>query len=77
MVIRNAMISAGTARRRAGSANRSRRYAGLAIDCARPLIESELADALAAAARAMPTSTLDFHERLTRGNVPHPPESFR
>ena len=34
------MIRAGTARRSAGSAVSSRRYAGLAIDCASPLIES-------------------------------------
>ena len=32
IVSRNAMIKAGTARRRAGSAVSSRRYAGLAID---------------------------------------------
>ena len=47
MVTRKATIRAGTARRSAGSANRRRRYAGLAIACARPLIESERADALA------------------------------
>ena len=53
MVTRKAMISAGTARRSTGSAVSSRRYAGLAIDCASPLIESARADALAASARAM------------------------
>ena len=36
MVSRNAMISTGTARRSNGSAVNRRRYAGLAIDCARP-----------------------------------------
>jgi hypothetical protein len=55
MVRRNAMISAGTARRSAGSAISSRRYAGFAMDCASPLIESERVDALAASARAMPS----------------------
>ena len=40
MVARKAMISTGTARRSNGSAVSSRRYAGLAIDCARPLMES-------------------------------------
>ena len=47
MVARKAMIRTGTARRSSGSAVSSRRYAGLAIDCARPLIESGCADALA------------------------------
>src|SRR6476619_6642974 len=59
MVSRNAMINAGTARRNAGSAVSSRRYAGLAIDCANPLIESARADAPAASARAMPRPRLD------------------
>ncbi len=36
MVARNAMMSTGTARRSKGSAVNRRRYAGLAIDCARP-----------------------------------------
>src|ERR1043166_1666296 len=54
MVSRKAMIRAGTARRSAGSAVKRRRYAGLAIDCANPFIESVLADALAASARAIP-----------------------
>src|SRR5262245_55637601 len=53
LVTRKAMIRAGTARRSAGSAVKRRRYAGLAIDCANPLIESELTDALAASARAI------------------------
>ena len=47
------MISAGTARRSAGSAVSRRRYAGLAIDCANPFMESERIDALAASARAI------------------------
>src|SRR5580700_1740002 len=47
------MISAGTARRNAGSAVKRRRYAGLAIDWASPLIESDRIDALAASARAI------------------------
>ena len=53
MVSKKAMISAGTARRSAGSAVSSRRYAGFAIDCARPLMESGRADALANSARAI------------------------
>src|SRR5262245_61724171 len=52
-VTRKAMIRAGTARRRAGSALSKRRYAGPAIDCANPLMESGRADALAASARAI------------------------
>src|SRR5450432_1876599 len=47
------MINAGTARRNAGSAVKRRRYAGLAIDWASPLIESDRIDALAASARAI------------------------
>ena len=53
MVARNAMIRTGTARRRSGSAFSNRRYAGLAMDCARPLMESGCADALAVSARAI------------------------
>src|SRR5712671_7374911 len=53
IVTRNAMINAGTARRKAGSAVKRRRYAGLAIDWASPLIESDRVDALAASARAI------------------------
>ncbi len=48
------MISVGTARRSAGSAVRRLWYAGFAIDCANPLIESDWTHALAACARAMP-----------------------
>src|SRR5437764_11652796 len=55
-VARKALISVGTARRRAGSAVSSRRYAGLAIDWASPLMESERTDACAASARAIPAS---------------------
>src|SRR6202011_4115402 len=47
------MINAGTARRSAGSAVKRRRYAGLAIDWASPLIESDRIDALATSARAI------------------------
>ena len=53
------MMRAGTARRSAGSAVSRRRYAGLAIDCANPLIESARADALAVSARAMLRPRLD------------------
>src|SRR5262245_47757164 len=53
IVTRNAMIRAGTARRNAGSAVSNRRYAGLAIDWASPLMESGRADACAASARAI------------------------
>src|SRR5580704_10355341 len=62
------MISAGTARRNAGSAVKRRRYAGLAIDWASPLIESDRIDALAASARAI--AGLRFE-------VPHQPSSGR
>ena len=48
-----ATMRTGTARRSSGSAVSRRRYAGLAIDCASPLIESERRDALAASARAI------------------------
>jgi hypothetical protein len=54
------MISTGTARRSNGSALSSRRYAGLAIDCARPLMESGCADALATPARAIDGLRSDF-----------------
>src|SRR3569832_727072 len=47
------MMGTGAARRNKGSAVRRRRYAGLAIDCARPLMESLDADALATWARAI------------------------
>src|SRR5215469_12567709 len=56
IVSMKATMRTGTARRSIGSAVRRRRYAGLAIDCAKPLIESERKDALAASARAMPAS---------------------
>jgi hypothetical protein len=48
-----ATMRTGTARRNSGSALNSRRYAGLAMDCASPLIESERKDALAVSARAI------------------------
>src|SRR6266404_6344160 len=54
MVIRKATIRVGTARRSTGSAISCRWYAGFAIDCANPLIESDWTHALAACARAMP-----------------------
>ena len=57
-------MRAGTARRSAGSAVSSRRYAGLAIDCANPLIESARADALAVSARAMPRPRVDDPQNL-------------
>src|SRR5882757_2560759 len=69
------MINAGTARRNAGSAVSSRRYAGFAIDCASPLIESELTDALATSARAMPCLQFGSHH-LHRKDVPHLSESL-
>src|SRR5271156_1071077 len=53
IVSMKAMMRTGTARRSNGSAVSRRRYAGLAIDCANPLIESERRDALAASARAI------------------------
>src|SRR6478672_10257166 len=68
MVRRNAMMRAGTARRNAGSAVSRRRYAGLAMDCARPLIESARADALAISARAMPRPRVDDPLEFTRPN---------
>src|SRR5256885_6150990 len=69
------MINAGTARRNAGSAIRSRRYAGFAIDWASPLIESEFTDALATSARAMPRLRSGPHH-LHRKDVPHLSESL-
>src|SRR5690349_22777512 len=71
IVARKAMMRTGTARRSAGSATRSRRYAGLAIDCARPLIESALGDALARAG-AMPSLPLQVVPATLFGqDVPH------
>src|SRR5262249_14216268 len=72
MVTRNAMMRTGTARRRAGSATRRRRYAGLAIDCARPLIESVPADALARAGAmpGLPIEDCPRHPRVGQ-DVPH------
>src|SRR6476646_8552604 len=75
IVTRKAMISAGTARRSAGSAVSSRRYAGLAIDSASPVIESELTDARATSARAMPRLRSGPHH-LHRKDVPHLSESI-
>src|SRR3984885_8940560 len=56
IVSMKATMRTGTARRSTGSAVNRRRYAGLAIDCAKPLIESDRKDALAISARAMPAS---------------------
>src|SRR5690242_821784 len=70
------MISAGTARRSIGSAMRRRRYVGLAIDCARPLMESERDDALATPARAIDGLRSDFPCH-SRKDVPHQSESAR
>src|SRR5438876_3309689 len=76
MVIRKAMIRVGTARRSAGSATNSRRYAGFAIDCANPLIESDWTHALAACARAMPLAPSEIF--CTRfGSLPAASESQR
>jgi hypothetical protein len=76
IVTRKAMMSAGTARRSAGSAVRRRRYAGLAIDCARPLMESLLTDALAVSTRAMRGPRSDHPDQTSnRKDVPHLPES--
>ena len=78
MVARKAMISTGTARRSSGSAVNSRRYAGLAIDCASPLMESERTDALATSARAMKASVRNFPCHPDRKDVPHRfPNQFR
>ena len=77
MVSRNAMMSAGTARRSAGSAVSSRRYAGLAIDCASPLIESSTdrrARRLGARHGVAPVRIHPDH--LHRKDVPHLPESL-
>src|ERR1035438_6337107 len=72
MVARNAIMSTGTARRNKGSAVNRRRYAGLAIDCARPCMESERADALAAPARAIDGLRSDFFPyHPDRKDVPH------
>src|SRR3954453_8342182 len=71
-VTRKAMISKGTARRSAGSAVSNRRYAGLAIHWAKPLMESARADACAASARAIAAS--DRCPRV-RFDVPHLTES--
>src|ERR1700736_2714771 len=71
------MINAGTARRSAGSAVKRRRYAGLAIDWASPLIESDRIDALAASARAI--AGLRFGSSpptFVRKDVPHLSESL-
>src|SRR3954453_14169153 len=76
MVRRKGMISAGTARRNAGSAINSRRYAGLAIDCANPLMESERIDALAASARAIASPLGMSLAPYARKDVPHPSESL-
>src|SRR5882672_6609845 len=70
------MINAGTARRNAGSAVSSRRYAGFAIDWASPLIESELTDALAASARAMRASVRIVPTNVRSKDVPHRSESL-
>src|SRR4029079_11044096 len=72
IVARNAIIRTGTARRNSGSAVRSLRYAGLAIDCARPLIESACADALATSARAIEGLRSEFPlSPSRRKDVPH------
>src|SRR4029453_12814016 len=76
MVKRKAMISTGTARRNAGSAVRRRRYAGLAIDWARPLMESKRAAALAVSARAIQASVRSFPYNPDRKDVPHLSESL-
>jgi len=65
------MISTGTALRSTGSAVNNLRYAGLAIDCASPLMESDCADALAVSARAMKASAWISPVRLDRKDVPH------
>src|SRR3954467_10178927 len=75
MVSRKPMMSAGTARRRAGSAVSKRRYAGLAIDCANPLIESERIDARAVSARAILAPARIAPAALDRKDVPHLSES--
>src|SRR5580692_11482961 len=71
------MIKAGTARRSAGSAVKRRRYAGLAIDWASPLIESDRIDALAASARAIAGLRFgSYPPNVVRKDVPHLPESL-
>ena len=77
IVTRNAMMSAGTARRSAGSAVNRRRYAGLAIDCARPFdgIGTDRRARRLDARHAWPpfgSSRPDFD----RKDVPHLPESL-
>src|SRR5271170_3707395 len=76
IVSMKATMRTGTARRSSGSAVSRRRYAGLAIDCANPLIESERRDALAVSARAMPASVSDDPRSRVRKDVPHLPESI-
>src|SRR5580700_5055236 len=73
IVSMKATMRTGTARRSNGSAVRSRRYAGLAMDCASPLIESDRKDALAVSARAMPASASDDPLDPVRRCVPHRP----
>jgi hypothetical protein len=70
------MINAGTARRSAGSAVNRRRYAGLAIDWASPLIESDRIDALAASARAICRPPFRIVPTFDRKDVPHLSESL-
>jgi hypothetical protein len=70
------MINAGTARRKAGSAVKRRRYAGLAIDWASPLIESDRIDALAASARAIEGLRFGSPPTFIRKDVPHLSESL-
>src|SRR3984893_18464038 len=71
------MINAGTARRNAGSAVKRRRYAGLAIDWASPLIESDRIDALAASARAIAGLRFGLSPpTFIREDVPHLSESL-
>src|SRR5262249_21383264 len=53
IVARDTINRTGTARRNSGSAVRDLRYAGLGIDCPKPLIESAWPDALATSARAI------------------------
>src|SRR5580704_19523659 len=73
IVSMKATMRTGTARRSTGSAVRSRRYAGLAMDCANPLIESDRKDALAVSARAMPASVADDPLDPVRRHVLHRP----
>src|ERR1700688_2344579 len=73
IVSMKATMRTGTARRSTGSAVSRRRYAGVAIDCASPLIECERKDALANSARAMPASVSDDPLDPVRRYVPHRP----